>query len=141
MDKQCYYRVGIKGIVIDEQNRILLTKEDNGKWEMLGGGLEHGEDPIDCLRREIKEEAGLEVTYISPSPKYFLTAARIGTTPGYVANIIYEIRLKDLDFIPSDECLELKFFTLEDMEKVDLFPNVQKLLTILKERHPQAASL
>lgn len=135
MNEQCYYRVSIKGIVIDEIGRVLLSREENGKWEMLGGGLDHGEDPITCLKREIKEETGLEVTYVSPSPRYFITSPRFITTmTTYMANVVYEIKLKDLNFTPSDECQELRFFSPADMEKVSLFPNVQKLLEILKRQ-------
>lgn len=132
MNEPCYYRVSVKGIAIDDAGRILLTRENNGMWEMLGGGLDHEEDPIDGLKREIFEETGLEVTYVSPRPKYFITSPRIGTTvTTYMANIIYEIKLKNLDFVPSDECQELRFFSLEDMQEVDVFPNVQKLIDIL----------
>jgi 8-oxo-dGTP diphosphatase len=127
MNEQCYYRISVKGIVVDDQGRILLAREGNGMWEMLGGGLDHDEDPMLCLKREIKEETGLVITYISPSPKYFVTARRLGTDT-YMANIIYEIRLKDLNFTPSDECQELRFFSKEDMKQVKPFPNVEKLL-------------
>lgn len=133
MNEQCYYRISIKGIVIDLDGRILLSREDNGKWEMLGGGLDHGEEPIVGLRREIKEEAGLEVTFVSPSPKYFITSPRDDTkTTTFMANVVYEIKLKNLDFTPSDECQELRFFSIAEMEKVELFSNVQKLLNYLK---------
>ena len=139
MNEQCYYRISIKGIVIDDEGRILLSREDNGKWEMLGGGLEHGEDPVAGLIREIKEEAGLEVTFVSPYPKYFITSPRAGNTmTTNMANVVYEINLKDLDFTPSDECQELRFFSITDMEKADLFPNVQKLLEILKSQSSAA---
>lgn len=56
MNEPCFYRVSVKGIVIDSQNRILLARESDGTWDMLGGGLDHGEDPITCLKREIQEE-------------------------------------------------------------------------------------
>lgn len=49
MNEQNYYRASSKGIVIDDDGRILLAKEDNGKWVMLGGVLDHGQDPITCL--------------------------------------------------------------------------------------------
>ena len=116
-----------------------MTREDNGKWEMLGGGLDHGEDPVDCLKREIKEETGLEVTYISPSPKFFITAPRLDATT-YTANVIYEIKLKDLDFTPSDECQELRFFSKEDMKQAESFPNVQRLLELLYRDHDRISS-
>ena len=112
--------------------RILLSREDNGKWEMLGGGLDHGEDPRACLVREIGEEAGLKVTSISTSPKYFITCKREGAST-YIANVIYEITLEDLHFIPSDECQELRFFSLDEMKTVDLFENVKILLKTLEQ--------
>lgn len=130
MNEQCYYRVSIKGIVIDDEGRILLAREDNGKWEMLGGGLDHGEDPLECLKREIAEETGLAVTWVSDAPKYFLTSRREdhGT---YMANVIYEIKVADLDFTPSEECQELRFFSVKEMTEVELFPNVRELLRLL----------
>ncbi|MBC7707609.1 NUDIX hydrolase [Polaromonas sp.] len=132
MNEQNYYRISIKGIVIDADGRILLSREDNGKWEMLGGGLDHNEDPIDCLSREVREETGLEVTYVSKAPLYFVTSKREGKDT-YLANVIYEIKLKNMDFTPSDECQELRFFSLQEMHEVDLFANVKKLLDLLEQ--------
>lgn len=132
MNQQNFYRVSIKGIVIDDEGRVLLSKEDSGMWEMLGGGLDHGEDPTTCLRREIREETGLTVTYISESPRYFITAPRLNADT-YIANVIYEINLQDLNFTPSDECQELRFFTPSEMREVELFPNVKQLLELLEK--------
>lgn len=129
MTDECYYRVSIKGIAVDETGRFLLAKEDNGKWELLGGGLDHGEDPIVGLKREIKEETGLEVTHVSSSPRYFITARRLGHDT-FTANVIYEIKLKDINFTASDECQELRFFNIEEANKEDLFPNVKEFLKV-----------
>lgn len=127
MNEPCYYRVSVKGIAVDEDGRFLLTREDNGLWELLGGGLHHNEDPIVGLKREIKEETGLEVTRVSPTPKYFLTVKR-RSRDTFIANIIYEIKLKNLDFTPSEECQELRFFTVEEARQEEFFPNVAKFL-------------
>jgi len=131
MNDQNHYRVSVKGIAIDETGRFLLAKEDNGKWELLGGGLDHGEDPIVALKREIKEETGLEIIEVSDSPKYFVTAPKVGRE-GYVANVIYEMKLKDLNFTPSDECVELRFFNVEEAKQEDLFPQVAKFIEVYK---------
>jgi len=32
------------------------VRDEHGRWDIGGGGLEFGEDPIEGLRREIKEE-------------------------------------------------------------------------------------
>lgn len=129
MDAECYYRISVKGIVIDDTGRFLLAREDNGKWELLGGGLDHGEDPIIGLKREILEETGLEVTFVASHPSYFVTSKRFGHD-SYIANIIYEIRLKSLEFIASEECQELRFFSVEEARTARLFPNVEKFLEV-----------
>lgn len=129
MVDDCYYRVSVKGIAVDETGRFLLAREGNGKWELLGGGLDHGEDPIVGLKREIKEETGLEVTQVSSFPKYFVTARRLNHDT-FIANIIYEIKLRDLNFVASDECQELRFFNVEEAREKDLFPNVEEFLGV-----------
>ena len=41
MDEPCYYRVSVKGIVIDRQGRILLCREDNNKWGLRYDVTDH----------------------------------------------------------------------------------------------------
>lgn len=47
-----------------ERRRVLLARSiepDGGvTWTLPGGGVEHGEDPIDAVRREFAEESGCE---------------------------------------------------------------------------------
>ena len=54
--------IGIFGIIFDEQKRVLLChRRDYDLWNLPGGTLENGESPWDGLKREVKEETGLEV--------------------------------------------------------------------------------
>ncbi len=133
MNEQAFYRVSVKGIVFDEKGRILLAREDNNTWDLLGGGLDHGEDPRECLVREIQEETGLRVTSVSEAPLFFVTAQKPDNGI-HIASAIYEIVLENLDFTPSDECQELRFLSLEEMRSANLLPNVQKLLEALAAR-------
>ena len=54
------------GLVRDGAGRLLLARAAPtltiaGRWFLPGGGVQHGEHPVDSLRREIEEEAGLTV--------------------------------------------------------------------------------
>lgn len=52
----CFYRISIKALILDKDGKFLLCRESDGRWELPGGGLDHGENPQDGLMREIKEE-------------------------------------------------------------------------------------
>jgi ADP-ribose pyrophosphatase YjhB (NUDIX family) len=53
---------GVKAI-LSHDGRILLVRHTYGprRWELPGGGLRRGEAPPDGVRREIREELGLEL--------------------------------------------------------------------------------
>jgi 8-oxo-dGTP pyrophosphatase MutT (NUDIX family) len=52
-------RVGAYALVPDA-GRLLLTRyAGSGRWSLPGGGIDHGEQPLDAVRREVHEETGL----------------------------------------------------------------------------------
>ncbi len=54
--------VAVDGIIENENNEILLVKHrHHGVYTVPGGQVEIGENLIDALRREIKEETGVMV--------------------------------------------------------------------------------
>jgi 8-oxo-dGTP diphosphatase len=56
------HSVAVAGIVIDGQGRALLVQRpENGRWEPPGGVLELDETFHEGVRREVKEETGLDV--------------------------------------------------------------------------------
>ncbi|WP_018657391.1 NUDIX hydrolase [Actinomadura flavalba] len=56
------HSVSVAGVIVDEHNRaLLIQRRDNGRWEAPGGVLELAEDVITGLRREVREETGLEI--------------------------------------------------------------------------------
>ena len=59
------FNVRVYGILIDSNKRLLVSDEfirGNYFTKFPGGGLEFGEGTRDCLKREFKEETGLDVT-------------------------------------------------------------------------------
>jgi mutator protein MutT len=58
-------RVGV-GAIFNQEEQILIARRKpegmiGGLWEFPGGKLEPGETAIDCIRREIREELGIEI--------------------------------------------------------------------------------
>jgi 8-oxo-dGTP diphosphatase len=53
--------VAVGGITEDKEGNILLVKTYHGGWVFPGGQVEEGENLIDALTREIKEESGIDV--------------------------------------------------------------------------------
>jgi 8-oxo-dGTP diphosphatase len=60
--------IRVYGIVLNQQQEVLISDEFQLEMKMTkfpGGGLNFGEGPIDCLKREFREECnGQEITNI-----------------------------------------------------------------------------
>ncbi len=59
------------GLVRDGEGRVLITRRGSGRhlaglWEFPGGKIAAGEAPADALRRELREEVGIEVDAATP---------------------------------------------------------------------------
>jgi 8-oxo-dGTP diphosphatase len=110
----------------DERGRVLLARRANepfkGYWDLPGGFLEEGEHPLDALRRELREETGLEVepldfvgiwtdrypygTQVGSTLNLYWTARVVGGSP-QAADDVSEVGWFAPDELPGEE--ELAF--------------------------------
>lgn len=71
-DKPVVQKIVLAGIVFNKQGKILILQRNANEdiypemWELPSGKREFFESSYDSLVREIKEEAGLDVTVIQP---------------------------------------------------------------------------
>ena len=58
------FTVTAGAVIFNDQKRVLLLKHRfraGSGWGLPGGFLERGEQPVEALRRELREEIGLEL--------------------------------------------------------------------------------
>jgi 8-oxo-dGTP diphosphatase len=110
-----------KCIVVNHDGKILALKravDDHsrgGNWDLPGGGYEQGEDVLEAIKREIKEEAGLTVNLLTP---IFFTN-KIGEKEGFfqgdtVFGMCYACSDWSGELVLSDEHTEYRWISPED---------------------------
>ena len=70
-DEVNIHRHTIRAVLLTPQGQVLLIRvqqpaSGSELWLPPGGGLREGEQPIACLRRELREETGLEEFHLGP---------------------------------------------------------------------------
>jgi 8-oxo-dGTP diphosphatase len=93
-------RVGAYALVPDA-GRLLLTRyAGSGRWSLPGGGIDHGEQPIDAVYREVREETGLtlaDVRLAAVDSVHFTGHAPDGTLEDFHA-----VRIVYRGIVPTD---------------------------------------
>lgn len=60
-DNLNHFRIGVNALVFDDGRVLLAHRRDIDWWNLPGGGMEIGETLAEAVRREVREETGLEV--------------------------------------------------------------------------------
>ncbi|MBI5061195.1 MAG: NUDIX domain-containing protein [Candidatus Aenigmarchaeota archaeon] len=122
-------KVGI-GVYIIRDGKVLLLKRKGahgeGSWCAPGGHLEFGESWEDCAKREVTEEAGIEITNVrffavtndifEEENKHYITIALLAD---YVSG---EARRME-----PEKCMDIGWFSWSELPK-SLFLPVRNLM-------------
>lgn len=127
-DVPCTYRISVKAVIRDDEKRIFLIRESDGRWELPGGGLEHGEDPRVALAREIMEEIGCTAEWVAERPETFWTINKdVGAgNMKWFAFVAYEARISgtfDPALHANDEAQEARYFSPVEARTLSLHDN------------------
>jgi 8-oxo-dGTP diphosphatase len=107
------FAVTAGAVITDARGRVLLLKHrfrPGTGWGMPGGFMEAGEQPEEALRRELREEVGLEIE------KLRLFTTRAFQTPRQVEIVFTARALGDLDKL-SFEIQKAAWFSPNELPK------------------------
>ena len=125
----------VQGLV-ERDGRILLgrrTVEPRlGHWDLPGGFLEEGEQPLDGLRRELREETGLEVESVE-----FLGTAIDRYDEQFVLGLSWIVHAAG-DPVADDDIAELAWFRPEEIPGEMAFESQSAVLALWAARQAGA---
>ena len=115
------HKVSVAAMVTNDKGEILLVNSPWRGWEYPGGLIEPGETFQQALRREIREEAGVEVEI----ERFVGICKNVGMD---IVNIDFTARYVSGELTVSEESTEVKWFTPEAALEAITFPLTKKRL-------------
>ena len=121
------HSVSVSGVIPDDHGRVLLIRRrDNQHWEPPGGVLELAETIHDGLRREIREETGLD---IEPGP---LTGVYKNMPRGIIA-LVFRCKITGGQLAVNDEVTAFHWADQADIGQFTSEAYAVRLLDALRE--------
>ena len=102
----------VKAVIYSDDKLLLIKRSDYtakhaGEWDLPGGHIEVDEPKEEALRREVKEETGLEISDVRPLRTVEKTT-------------FYRAQSKGDDVILSDEHTEYRWVSEEEIKKLEI---------------------
>ena len=127
--------LGVRAVVLDDQNRVFLVKHSYvSGWHLPGGGVETGETLRKALHRELAEEGGIELVGEPALFGVYLNShvSRRDHVAIYVVRNFSQDRLPE----PNSEIIDCGFFETTAMP-ADTTPGTRLRISEVVESRPQ----
>jgi len=114
----------VAAVIFDKKGRVLVSQRAlnsklyPGKWQVPGGKVEKGENHLEALKREVKEETDLEIVSINNLLiRWFEVAI-------YQVEVVGEAKVME----PAKVNTEWEYMEIEELRKKDTTPTLSELL-------------
>ena len=119
-------RLGANAIITCNGKLLLEKRRDSDTWGLVGGGVKKTESALQAIAREVYEELGLRI------PKERFRKLAVYGEPGRIAAyqdgsiwrmviVVFGLDIEsEPEMIISAESRELRFFTKEELDLVDV---------------------
>ena len=129
-------------LCVDDDGRLLLARRAGapfrGFWDLPGGFLAEGEHPLDALRREVREETGLEIAVEDFLGVWMDWYGDDGPGPGVVAtlNLYWTARVVAGEATAADDVAELRWFARDELPAAHelAFANVAEVVSAWRQQ-------
>ena len=131
--------VGVGGgcLILNERNEVLLMKRagkvrnESGWWSKPGGGIDFGEKAEEAMKREMKEELGVEIKiigYLPHTDHFTKDRKQHWVAINFVAKIVSGVP-KNME---SHKCDEIAWFPLDKLPKKTTAPTTESVENYLQ---------
>lgn len=130
--------------LIERDGKFLLIQEnlpghpDDKKWNLPGGWVEVNEDPLESVRREVREETGHDFTPTSLLGVYSLVKQWTAHTHQAI-KLVYQGTLGDAEHPLLGDTLGFRWFAVEEIQTMDASAlrdmDIPRIVEDAKRRH------
>jgi len=112
------FRIAVKSFIINNDKLLLVKRATDdvmkpSVWEIPGGRLSLGEDPKEGLKREVKEETGIDIEVLHPiNVRHFVRSDKQTITM-----LIFLCRAEDREVKLSEEHSDFVWASIDDCKE------------------------
>ncbi len=120
-----YIGVGVGAIIKNNEGKLFLAKRgekarnEAGKWEFPGGGVEFGDTLKDTLIREMREEYGIEIgvgELLDVCDHIIVSEKQHWVAPSFICKIIQGTPV----IREPEKCDEIGWFSVDEIQNMEL---------------------
>lgn len=131
-DKPNIHLVSYFAVMDQNTNQLLLVDhKKSGLWLPPGGHVEINEHPKETVKREVKEELGIEADFLFEEPLFLTVQNTVGNTALHTdVSLWYVLKVNKNDYLKYDtsEFHKIQWFNRQDIPFEKAEPNLKRFV-------------
>jgi ADP-ribose pyrophosphatase YjhB (NUDIX family) len=126
--------LSVAAVVVDDAGRVVLVRRgkapDAGEWSIPGGAVEIGESLEAALRREVREETGLEIA-VGPFLEIYERVEREAGGAVRFHFVVIDYRCTVAGGTPraGDDAVEVALVDPADLDRYGVAPSIRRVIS------------